>query len=283
MTKENKAMLLMLTCATLWSIGGIFIKLLPWNPFAIASLRSLFAGLTVWLYIITKRYRIILNRRTIVSALFMSALYLCFVCANKLTTAANAIVLQFTSPIFIVIISALVFKERIKRRDLVAVIFTLAGISLFFFDKLEGGYLTGNLLAILAGALMACMYICIGKAKSEERFSSILLAQVFVFLAGLPFIITTQPQLSGLPLLYIIILGVFQIGLPYILYAKSTEHCPPLACCLLGAAEPLLNPLWVFIFNGEKPGVFAFIGGIAVIITVTLWCAIKEKAEKDYA
>lgn len=283
MKKENKAILEMLACATLWSIGGIFIKLLPWNAFAIAGLRALFAGLTILVYILIKRYKIIISRRTLVPGLLMGLLYICFVSANKLTTAANAIVLQFTSPVFIVLFSAVLFKEKIKKRDLLAVIFTLAGISLFFLDKLEGGYLLGNMVAILAGALMAGMYMAIGNAEGEERFSSLLIGQTVAFLIGLPFIITTQPELSGLPLLYILILGILQIGIPYILYAKSTEYCPPLACCLLGAVEPLLNPVWVFIFDGEKPGIFALIGGIIVVFTVTLWCALKDKAEEKDA
>ncbi len=281
MKKENKAIIEMLACASLWSIAGIFIKLIPWNNFAISCLRSLFAGLTILVFIAIKRYKIIFNKRTLTAGIIMGLVYTSFVAANKLTTAANAIVLQFTAPLFIVIFSAVLFKQKILKKDLFAVIFTMLGISMFFLDKLEGGYLMGNFVAILAGALMGGMYMAMGEAQGEERFSAILIGQMTAFLIGLPFLIATKPEFSGLPVLYIIILGVFQLGIPYILYGKASEFCPPLACCLLGAVEPLLNPIWVLIFDGEKPGIFALIGGIIVIISVTVWCAAGNKKQEE--
>lgn len=271
----------MLVCATLWSIAGIFIKLIPWNSFAITCIRSLFAGLTVLVYIAFKRYKVIFNRTTISTGIIMGLVYTAFVAANKLTTAANAIVLQFTAPLFIVIISAVLYKQKILRRDLTAVLFTMLGISMFFLDKLEGGYLLGNCVAILAGALMGGMYIAMGEAQGEERFSAILIAQITAFLIGLPFVIATKPEITAMPLVYIIILGVFQLGIPYILYGKASEYCPPLACCLLGAVEPLLNPIWVFLFDGERPGIFALVGGIIVVASVTVWCATDKKNKEE--
>lgn len=283
MKKENKAILQMLSCAALWSIAGIFIKLIPWNAFAISSLRSLFAGITVLAFIRYNKYKIIINRRTLMAGVLMSLVYTAFVAANKLTTAANAIVLQFTAPLFIVVFSAVLFKQKIKRADITAVICTLLGISMFFFDKLEGGYLTGNLVAILAGALMGGMYMAIGKTDGAERYSAILIGQLSAFLIGLPFVISTKPEFTALPVLYIIILGVFQLGIPYILYGMASEYCPPLACSLLGAVEPLLNPVWVLIFDGEKPGFYALIGGVIVVLSVTLWCAFGNKVEEKNA
>ena len=224
MKKENKAILQMLTCAALWSIAGIFIKLIPWNAFAISSLRSLFACITVFAFIKIKGYEISINRRTLTAGILMSLVYTAFVGANKLTTAANAIVLQFTAPLFIVIFSAIFFKQKIKRADITAVLCTMIGISMFFFDKLEGGYLAGNLVAILAGALMGGMYMAIAKTDGAERFSAILIGQLSAFLIGLPFIIATKPEMSALPVLYIVILGVLQLGIPYILYGMASEY-----------------------------------------------------------
>lgn len=283
MKKENKAIIQMLTCAALWSIAGIFIKLIPWNAFAISSLRSLIAGITVLAFIKLKGYKIVLNRRTLTAGILMSFVYTAFVGANKLTTAANAIVLQFTAPLFIVIFSAILFKQKIRRADITAVICAMVGISMFFFDKLEGGYLTGNLVAILAGALMGGMYMAIGRTDGAERYSAILFGQLSAFLIGLPFIIATRPEISVFPVLYIIILGVFQLGIPYILYGMASEYCPPLACSLLGAVEPLLNPIWVLIFDGERPGVHALVGGVIVVASVTLWCAFGNKVEEKNA
>ena len=280
MKNEKKAIIEMITCAALWSIAGIFIKLIPWNSFAISALRSLFAGITIFIYIKLKRYKLTFNRLTLTGGILLGSVYTAFVAANKLTTAANAIVLQFTAPLFIVIFSAVFFRQKIKRNDLIAVLCTLAGISMFFFDKLEGGYMAGNFVAILAGAFMGGMYMAIGEAKCSERFSALFIGQMTAFIIGLPFIIATKPDLTGLPVLYIIILGVLQLGIPYILYGKASEYCPPLACSLLGAVEPLLNPVWVLLFDGERPGVFSLIGGVIVIASVTLWCAFGNRTKE---
>lgn len=276
--QKNTAILEMLVCATLWSIAGIFIKLIPWNAFVIAGLRSLFAGLVVLVYMKIRRLRLILNRRTVVAGVCMALLFFCFVGANKLTTAANAIVLQFTAPLFIMVLSVLFLHQKFHRADVLAVIFTMAGISLFFFDQLTPGHVLGNVVAILSGLFMALMYLNLGSCPETERMSSILIGQTLTFLCGVPLLFTTHLVFSPLPVLYVVILGVVQLGIPYVLCARASEHCPPLACSLLGALEPLLNPIWVFLFDGEAPGVFALAGGAVVIVTVTLWCIFGQRA-----
>ena len=281
MDKKNQSIIEMLICATLWSTAGIFIKLIPWNSFVITCLRSLIAGLTILAYILAKRYKIVVNRRTVVPGLIMAAVYFCFVAANKLTTAANAIVLQFTAPLFIVVFSAIIYGKKIKKLDLIAVLVTFGGIALFFLDKLSSGYLLGNIVAIAAGMFMAFMYMTMGDIQGEEKFSAAFLGQMFAFLGGVPFLIATKPVLSGMSLLYIFLLGVFQLGIAYTLYTRASEYCPPLACCLLGAVEPLLNPVWVAIFDGEVPGIFALIGGVIVITAVTVWCIVSGKEDKE--
>ncbi len=282
MTKERIAILQMLGCAALWSIAGIFIKLVPWNGFAVAGMRSLVAGITVFVCMKVMGIGYVLNKKTIIAGIFSACTYLCFVSANKLTTAANAIVLQFTCPVFIVIYEALLFGKKVRRQDLTVVVFTLAGIALFFFDQLEGGYIVGNIVAIVAGMFMAGMYVSVGELPLDQRFSGIFNGQIITFIVGLPFFLFSKPEITGMAVLSIIILGVFQLGLAYVLYVKSSKFCPPLACCLLGAVEPLLNPVWVLIFDGEKPGIFAFIGGIIVIMSITVWCIFgKEQAPQE--
>ncbi len=287
MKKENLAIIEMLICATLWSIAGIFMKLLPWNGFAVASLRSLIAGLTIAAYILIRGKRIIINRRTLVTGVFTACVYTCFAVANKLTTAANAIVLQFTSPVFIVIFSALILKKRIRRSDALVVSFTLLGIALFFFDQLRPGYILGiqRRAVNLPKAPLLHGNHCrrpFHELEGEQRFSGILIGQTLTFLVGLPFVIATRPEFTAVTTLSILILGVFQLGISYILYVESSKYCPPLACCLLGAAEPLLNPVWVLIFDGERPGVFALIGGVIVVVSITLWCVFgQEKPEES--
>lgn len=271
----------MLICAALWSSAGILIKLLPWNGFAVASIRSLIAGITILIYALATGRKITLNRKTLLAGLLTAGVYTCFACANKLTTAANAIVLQFTCPVFIVILSAVFLKKKMRLRDIVTVILTLGGIALVFLDKLGGGYLLGNLVAILAGLLMAGMYVSVGEMEENDRFSTIILGQFLTFLIGLPFVIATKPAITAVTVLSILALGIFQLGISYILYIYASINCPPLACCLLGGLEPLLNPVWVMLFDGETPGPLALIGGIIVIITITVWCALDSKTAEE--
>ena len=279
MKKETVAIFQMLLCAALWSIAGIFMKFIPWNGFALAGLRSLIAGLTILVYIRAKGMRVIVTRRTLLAGVVTGSVYICFTVANKLTTAASAIVLQFTDPIFIVLLTALLYRKKPRRADVLVVLVTLFGIALFFFDQLTPGNLLGNCVAILSGLFMAGMYLCVGGLGAEERFSTILLGQVFAFLVGLPAVLTTHPALSATAVGSVLILGVFQLGISYLLFAKASLYCPPLACALLAALEPLLNPVWVLLFNGERPGPYALVGGAVVITAVTLWVIFGKEPQ----
>ena len=280
MNKERIAIIEMLTCAALWSIAGIFIKLVPWNGFAVAGMRSLVAGITIYLCMRLMGIDYVLNRNTLTAGFFSGCTYLCFVTANKLTTAANAIVMQFTSPVFIVIYSVLFFHKKVRKQDAAVVLCTMLGIALFFIDQLAPGYVLGNLVGIASGMFMAGMFVTVGEIETEERFSGILNGQALTFLAGLPFFIFTRPVITPTAILALLTLGVFQLGLSYVLYVKASKYCPPLACCLLGAIEPLLNPVWVFLFNGEKPGIFALIGAVIVIVSITVWSAFGQEKEQ---
>ena len=273
---RNRAILEMLLCAALWSIAGIFIKLIPWNSIVIAGLRSLIAGLVMFVYMRARGIGFTADRRSLAGGAALCLTLTCFVVANKLTTAANSIVLQFTAPMFIVVFSALFLKKRFSRADVLAVVLTMAGISLFFFDQLTPGHLAGNCVAIFAGMAFACYYMSLEGASESQRMSAILIAHGLTFLVGLPFTFVYPPELSAAPVACILVLGVVQLGIPYVLLGRASGACPPLACSLLGAVEPLLNPVWVFIFDGEAPGLWALIGGVVVVATITVWCVYGD-------
>ena len=273
---RNRAILEMLLCAALWSIAGIFIKLIPWNSIVIAGLRSLIAGLVMFVYMRARGIGFTADRRSLAGGAALCLTLTCFVAANKLTTAANSIVLQFTAPMFIVVFSALFLKKRFSRADVLAVVLTMAGISLFFFDQLTPGHLAGNCVAIFAGMAFACYYMSLDGASESQRMSAILIAHGLTFLVGLPFTFVYPPELSAAPVACILVLGVVQLGIPYVLLGRASGACPPLACSLLGAVEPLLNPVWVFIFDGEAPGLWALIGGVVVVATITVWCVYGD-------
>lgn len=276
---RNRSILLMVFCSILWSVGGLFIKLIPWNPFVIAGSRSLVAVGIVALYMKAAHMRFRLNRDSLVSGVMLSLTFLAFVTANKLTTSANAIVLQFTAPVFIVLISAVAFKQRFRRADIAVVVVTMLGISLCFFDQLEAGGMLGNGVALLSGVFFAGMYVSTGRADSESRMSGILLGQLFTAMLGIPIAAVYPTPFSWQAILYVVILGIFQLGIPYILYAVAVGGCPPLACSLIGAVEPLLNPIWVFLFYHEAPGVFSLFGGAVVIGVITAWCIWGNRQE----
>ncbi len=278
--QRRRAIFGVLLCAAMWSTGGIFIKLLDWGPMPIAGLRSLIAGLVVVAYMLIRRMPYTLNRRSALSGLALCATFTLFVAANKLTTAANAIVLQFTSPVFIVVFSALFRGKRAAKADIITVAVTLVGISLFFFDQLEAGHMLGNVLGVCAGMSFACYYMSLEGTDEGVRMSSIANANALTALISLPFIIAEGPEFNLTSAAVITALGTLQLGIPYVLLARASEYCPPLACSLLGAIEPLLNPVWVLIFDGERPGVFALCGGAVVIGAISLWCVYNDRKEK---
>ena len=267
-------MLLMVITAVMWSLGGIFIKLISWSPFLIAGIRSAISGSIMAMYMMSTHTKFKLNTYSLLAGIGLGFSATLFTIANKLTTAANAIVLQYTAPIFILIISAVFFREKLQRRDVLVVIITMAGMVLFFLDQLSPGNMLGNVLGILAGVFLAQMFVMVGKGGDDDstRMSGILIAHAVTLLIGLPIGIPQTTEIAGIEILYVIILGVFQLGIPYVLYGIASKDCPPLACSLIGMLEPLLNPVWVAIFIGEMPGPFALVGAVIIIGTVSWWC-----------
>lgn len=277
MTKENNAMLKMLLCACLWSIAGIIIKMVNMNSFAIAGFRSLFAAAAVGVFMAVTKKRIVISKKTVIGAVFLCATFMAFVTANKLTTAANAIVLQFTAPIFVMIIEALLMHKKPKVFDALTVLVTLGGISLFFLDSLGSGRSTGDIIAVFAGLFLGLFFFTIGESQGDEKISGILFGQLLTAVIGIPFVFFTENTVNAQSIMWIAVLGVFQLGIPYILLSEASKYCPPLACSLISVAEPLLNPVWVAVFYGEIPGFAALAGGVTVIVAVTVWCIFKDR------
>ena len=170
-------------------------------------------------------------------------------------------------------------RQRFRRADVLAVALTFLGITLFFADGLALGSTAGNLVALGAGLAFGCYYLSLGECPEPERMSAVLIGHALTFLVGMPAVIVTRPAISAAALLSLLALGVFQLGIPYVLLAHASGWCPPLICALLGALEPLLNPLWVAVFDGERPGVPALIGGLIVIGAVTALCVYDARKE----
>lgn len=270
----------MVITAIMWSIGGIFIKLISWNPLMIAGTRSLISASILGGYMLYKRIPFKLCKASLGAGIGLSASAIFFVIANKLTTAANAIVLQYSAPVFILILSAVFLHKRLKRREITTVAITMCGIVLFFFDQLSPGNILGNILGVLAGVFLALMFVSMGEGGKDDsiRMSGILMAHLIAAIIGMPIGSLLTTSVTGKEILYVVILGVFQLGIPYVLYAIASRDCPPLACSLIGMLEPLFNPVWVAIFIGEMPGTFALIGGAVIIATVGWWCIVDSRS-----
>lgn len=280
---KRRAMMLMALCGVLWSLGGIFIKLISWSPFMIAGVRSLIAALILGGYMYFRRVPVKICRYSIGAGIGLSASCLFFVVANKLTTAANAIVLQYAAPVFILIISAVFLKQKLHRKEVITVSITMVGIILFFFDQLSPGSILGNIFGILAGLFLAIMLVMVGLGGKDDsiRMTGILLAHLMTTVIGIPAGLFGTSSATSTEILYIVILGVFQLGIPYLLFAIATRDCPPLAASLIAMLEPLLNPVWVAIFVGEMPGLCALIGAAIIIVTVTWWCISDSRQTPD--
>ena len=272
-TKRNTAIKYMIIASVLWSIGGIFIKLINWNPMAIAGSRSAIAALVMMVYL--KKFKFKINKSMLICACSYSLLVILFVSANKLTTSANAILLQFTSPVWVALLSRAILKQKISRIDGITIIFVILGMIMFFIDELEMSYLLGNILAILSGIVMAGMILLFQQQEENSLVEITLLGNVITAIVGIPFYFISSPGMESI--LPLFILGVFQLGIPYLLYVLAIPNVTAIDAVLIPVLEPLLNPLWVFIFAKESPTLFSLLGGGLVLLSVTVRGIIMSK------
>jgi len=274
--------LLMLGCAVLWSSAGFFFKLIPWNPLVIAGGRSAVAAVFILVYIRVRNLPLRVNGKAWAVAVSMACCFFLFISANKATTAANAIVLQYSAPVFILLLNAALFGKRIRFADAAVTAATMAGVTLCFLDRMDAGGMLGNGLALASGLFFGGVFVTTGRADPAERMAGILLGHVLTAAAGLPFALVFDTPVSAMPVLCILTLGVFQIGIPYLLLGAAAGKCAPLAACLIGVIEPILNPVWVMLIDGETPGILAILGGAAVLGAVTfysVWDAKRSGAQ----
>ena len=276
--------LFVLAAALLWSTGGLFIKATELSAYELSFGRSLLAALTVGYF--TRREGFRVNSVTVVAAVLYAALLLLFVMATKLTTAANAIFLQYTAPVYVLIFEPLVFKEKYRRSDFLVVAACVAGIALFFVGRLRPEEMQGNLLALLSGVCFAAFMLLIRlpRAGRVNRASSIIYGNLL--LAGLcaPAFLRGAHKLTAADLGVIVFLGVVQIGIAYTLFTRGVERgVRSLDASLVGYVEPLSNPLWVYLFLGERPSGWAITGGsiiVAAVLAHTVASARRARARK---
>ena len=266
MNSQTKGNLYILLTALLWSTGGLLIKYIPGNAVAINGARSLIAVVFFWLY--KRSIKIRVNRYVISAAVCLVMTNLLYVMANKLTTAANAIVLQYMAPIFVLIWDCIYRKKAPKKQQCGIVLMALAGMVLFFFDQLDGGHLLGNILAIGAGLAFSGVFFINSLPEASSEDAS-MLAFLASFVISIPFLGDVW-KMNQTAVVALLALGIFQVGLAYILFAKGTKLTSPVSASLIGLLEAILNPVWVFLFYGEKVGKFALVGALVILLAVVL-------------
>ena len=265
----------MLAASVCWSFGGLFIKFIPWDALTISGLRSVFAAA---LFVIYRRsIKVQLTKGNIMAAVCLAITTMLFVYANKLTTAAAAILLQFTSPVFIILIQLVFYRKRPRTSEVAAVSITILGMLLFFADRLEAGNMLGNIMAIASGLALAGVFVSNQRADTVPE-QSIMLGFLINAVIGAPFVfmgVTADPLAWG----SVVFLGLIQVGLAYVFFSIGIQATPALLACLITAMEPVLNPVWVALVTGEIPGPYAVAGGVMILLTVVLYNIWSEKSK----
>jgi len=264
--ERQKGIVLLAAASVLWSSGGLLIKLIDWNTMSIVGARSLLA-LPV-LLVVVRHPRFTWSRAQIGAALCCAATMILFVAATRMTTAANAILLQYTSPIYIALFGAWFLGERATFLDWITIAAVMAGMALFFLGQLTIAGAWGNVLAIASGVTMAWLAMFLRKQKHGSALESVMLGNIIAAIIGVPFMIGSAPR-SAASWLGLILLGVFQLGLPYILFTTAIKHVAALEASLITVIEPILNPIWVLILVGEKPAPWTILGGMIVLGSIT--------------
>jgi drug/metabolite transporter, DME family len=257
---------LILLAAILWSTAGAAMKLCQLSGWQIAGGRSLVAG--CFLILVVRDARRAPNRGVLWTAAAYAATVTLFAVANKLTTAANAIFIQSTAPLWVLLLSPRLLGERPSRAELATIPIYALGLFCFFLDELSPGQRLGNWVALGAGLAFATCIVGLRRVK-EGGPSALVYGNWLAALVTAPLWLTGPPP-AAFDLIALAYLGVFQLGLSYLCFTRGVAHTPALEASLLVLLEPVLNPVWTFIFAGERPGRWAIIGG-SIVLAATLW------------
>jgi drug/metabolite transporter (DMT)-like permease len=285
-----------LLCAFFWSTSGLFIKLVDWNPVVIAGSRSFFAALFLFALRFLRRRRLCpagrigqdrppLERRplgrdiffTFAGGIAYASTMIVFVIANKRTTSANAILLQYTAPVWAALLGWAIARERPRWEQWAALVLVFFGMLLFFKDDMGGGNLFGDVLAIISGICFGAHSVLLRMIKRGEAADAMLLSHILCALFSVPFFFLYPASLSPGTAGAVLFMGIIQIGAASALFAYGIKRVTAIQAMLTAMIEPALNPLWVFAVTGEKPAFSALIGGGIIIAALTLSAVISTR------
>jgi DME family drug/metabolite transporter len=282
------AILAMVVAAVLWSTGGLFIKVISLDALPLATWRSAIAALTLFALAAWRGHRVGLPRTPAawLAAVSYSFILVLFVAATKLTTAANAIFLQYTAPMYVLLLEPVLLKTRFRARDLVFVAVALGGMGLFFVGRLEAGNWLGNAMALASGLFFAVFALAV-RARHDDagaRWQAVTVGNALLCLGVLAYVALSPAEFAwpGSPaeaagLAY---LGVIQIGVSYALFAYAISKLSALESTLIGMIEPVLNPVWVFFGTGERPSNWAFLGAALIVGSVAARALVASRSRE---
>jgi drug/metabolite transporter (DMT)-like permease len=279
---HRRSIILLAAAALCWSLGGVLIKTVAavWPALAVASGRGLIAAL--FLALAHRGLRLRLSPAQWIGAAAYAATTLTFCVATTLTSAANAILLQYTAPVWVALLGAWLLGERATRADWLTIAAALGGMALFFKDGLAVGHAAGDALSVFSGLCFATMTVALRKEKTGSPVDTLIAGNLLAFLIGLPWIVAAPP-LPAAGWIALLTLGIVQLGFSYLLYARAIRHVTALEAVLIPVIEPILNPVWVMLFLGERSTAWALAGGAVVLGAVTLRAVAAVRARAPAA
>ncbi|MDR3200230.1 MAG: DMT family transporter [Spirochaetales bacterium] len=275
--QAGRAALAVAFTAFLWSTAGLCVKVIDWNPFVIAGLRSFIAGTTMLIFL--RRPVFTFSFPQVAAGVTNAMTMLLFVSSTKLTTAANAILLQYCAPILVAILGWIILKEKPRWEHWTGLALICVGICVFFLDKVGAGNRLGDFLALASGLTFALHSVFLRRQKDGSPVESIMISHALVAFASIPFIFMNPPSFTLKAAGAVLFLGVFQVGIASFFFAYGIKRIPALQTMLIATLEPILNPVWVFLLIGERPSVNAIIGGIIIVVSVTFCSVISARRE----
>lgn len=265
MSTDRTGNWLIIVAAILWSTGGIGIKAVTNGPLEVACLRSMVAAVALFAIFRPKLPK--LTPAFLVALVSYAGCLTCFVIATKWTTAANAIFIQYSGIIWIILLSPRVLGEKLRRSDVVAAAVAFGGMALFFAGDVDVKGMTGNLVALLSSLFFAALYLALRHERDRGAEAAVCWGNVLAAGALAPLALPGI-ELSPKSAAVLLFLGVFQIAVPYAFFVRGLKSVPAVRASLLGMLEPITNPIWVLLFLGERPSLHAIAGGIVVLAAV---------------
>lgn len=267
MTERRKGELLILGAATLWSMGGALAKLIDLPGPTMAGYRALFAAAALLPFL--RRDRISFSPIMILMVVCFTLMNVSYVTAITLTTAANAIFLQYTAPVWMFLGSVFWLREPVEKSSLAGLAFGLTGIAVLLAGQApaEG---PGILLGVVSGMLYAGVVLCLRRLRDHDAFWLTFLNHAFAGLVTLALLLLVPrvgPVLvSPGHLLGLAVFGVVQLALPYVAFSKGVRYVTPQEAGVLSLLEPVLNPVLAFLAVGEVPSRWTIIGGAIILV-----------------